>query len=135
MYKRYNSSRPTGGARRQPAPREAEQRPRAPREQPGGDFAAAAREHERKAENYISREPERAPGGSAETGFLDSILNMLPNELYNRNTKKILGLVTAEDLLLASLILLVADSGEKDSAALILALLYILASKAAPAKM
>ena len=131
MYKRYNSSRPTGGARRQPAQREAEQRPRAPREQPGppvGDFAAAAREHERKAENYISRESERAPGGSAETGFLDSILNMLPNELYNRNTKKILGLVTAEDLLLASLILLVADSGEKDSAALILALLYILAS-------
>ena len=131
MYKRYNSSRPTGGARRQPAPREAEQRPRAPREQPGspgGDFAAAAREHESKAENYISREPERTPSGSAETGFLDSILNMLPNELYNRNTKKILGLVTAEDLLLVSLILLVADSGEKDSAALILALLYILAS-------
>lgn len=131
MYKRYNSSRPTGGARRQPAQREVEQRPRAPREQPGppdGDFAAAAREHERKAENYISRETEHAPSGSAETGFLDSILNMLPNELYNRNTKKILGLVTAEDLLLASLILLVADSGEKDSAALILALLYILAS-------
>ncbi len=134
MYRRYNSNRQTGGARRQPPPREAEQRDRgAAHEQPapkpsGGDFAAAAREHERKAENYISRVPERAPGGSAETGFLDSILNMLPNELYNRNTKKILGLVTAEDLLLISLILLVADSGENDNKALVLALLYILAA-------
>ena len=129
MYRRYNSSRPPGGARRQPAPREEDQNKReAVRGQHAGKAAAEGGARGRETENYIRREPERAPGGSAETGFLDSILNMLPNELYNRNTKKILGLVTAEDLLLASLILLVADSGEKDSAALILALLYILAA-------
>ncbi len=82
-------------------------------------------------DDRAKREPERpaAPPHTEqprESGFFDSLLDILPSELYNRRTKKILGLVTAEDLLLLALILLVADNDDADKA-LIFALLYILA--------
>ncbi len=53
---------------------------------------------------------------------------MVPPEIYNRKTKKLLGLFTAEDLLLVSLILMTAESDNSDDTALLIALLYILAA-------
>ena len=113
MYMRYNS-------------KPVRQRP------PGNGGQPPHKEHERRREqehsrpDYIpNREPEPPP---KESGFLDSLLSLVPNELYNRNTKKILGLLTPEDLLLAALILLIADSDDQDSKALIFALIYIMIS-------
>lgn len=56
------------------------------------------------------------------------ILSMLPEALYNRETKKILGVISAEDLLLAALIFLLLDSQEGENSVLVYLLLYILLS-------
>ena len=115
MYMRYNSNpagrRPSGNVQTRQPPHHEPERQNEPK-------------HSRA--DYIP--PPKPPQRTEESGFLDSILNLLPNELYNRKTKKILGLLTAEDLLLAALILLIADSDDQDSKALIFALIYIMAS-------
>lgn len=66
------------------------------------------------------------PGGrKEEPNIVKSILNFIPPGIYNTETKKILGILTAEDLLLAALILMIADSDENDDLALLIALVYI----------
>ena len=60
------------------------------------------------------------------SGLFKSILNFIPSGIYNRETKKILGLFTAEDLLLTALIIMLADSDDNDDTALLIALVYIL---------
>lgn len=50
----------------------------------------------------------------------------LPENIYNPKTKKLFGILSPEELLLASLILLFADSDKDDSNLLCLALLYLL---------
>lgn len=127
MYRRYNSnSRPTGHADgSSPAydgNRTAAAGP-APREERSGNSARRAGETRRRPDQSERKQPSPV----REEGFFDSLLDILPNELYNRRTKKILGLVTAEDLLLIALILLAADSDDRDGKALVFALLYILA--------
>ena len=129
MYRRYNSnSPPRGGGSSAP-----QANLRDPSRGAQGRGAEPPRTGNAQAKNSdrAKREPERAAvpphaDRPSESGFLDSLLDILPSELYNRRTKKILGLVTAEDLLLLALILLVADSDDADKA-LIFALLYILA--------
>ena len=56
------------------------------------------------------------------------LLGLLPPSLYNPETKKVLGLFSAEDLLLAALILLLLDNEENRDPMLIYALLYLLIS-------
>ena len=58
------------------------------------------------------------------------ILKLIPQSLYNPQTSKILGFLSAEDLLLLGLIFLLLDSGDEseDNSMLIYALLYILIS-------
>ncbi|MBQ7959818.1 MAG: hypothetical protein IJ285_01200 [Clostridia bacterium] len=53
----------------------------------------------------------------------------LPHGLYNPETKKILGFLTAEDLLLIALIFLFLEDNEGDNPLLVLALLYLLVSE------
>lgn len=60
------------------------------------------------------------------SGLINSLLNFIPNGVYNRETKKLFNLFTAEDLLLVSLILMLADSDDNDDTALLIALVYIL---------
>ncbi len=50
----------------------------------------------------------------------------LPENIYNPKTKKLFGILSPEELLLASLIFLFADSERDDSNLLCLALLYLL---------
>lgn len=50
----------------------------------------------------------------------------LPENIYNPRTKKLFGILSPEELLLASLIFLFADSERDDSNLLCLALLYLL---------
>ena len=50
----------------------------------------------------------------------------MPPSIYNRESKKILGFLTAEDLLLIALILLLSEKDEGDDSLTVLALVYIL---------
>lgn len=67
----------------------------------------------------------KSGGRKEEPNIVKSILNFIPPGIYNTETKKILGILTAEDLLLAALILMIADSDENDDLALLIALVYI----------
>lgn len=55
------------------------------------------------------------------------LLGMLPPSLYNQKNKKILGFLSAEDLLLAALIFLFLEQEDEDQT-IILVLLYLLLS-------
>lgn len=61
-------------------------------------------------------------------GILGSIFKLVPPFLYNRDTKKLFGILSAEDLLLIAFIIMLADSDDNDDTALLVALLYILIS-------
>ncbi len=58
------------------------------------------------------------------------VTKFIPQSVYNPQTGKILGFLSAEDLLLLGLIFLLLDSGDEceDNSMLIYALLYILLS-------
>lgn len=56
------------------------------------------------------------------------ILGLIPTSVYNPETKKVLGMFSAEDLLLAGLIFLLLENEENDDPMLVYALLYILIS-------
>ena len=56
------------------------------------------------------------------------IESFLPEALYNAESKKLFGILSAEDLLLIALIFIFADSGDEDGNLICLALLYVLLS-------
>lgn len=56
------------------------------------------------------------------------ILGFIPSSIYNPETKKVLGLLSAEDLLLAAMIFLLLENEENDDPMLVYALIYILIS-------
>ncbi len=56
------------------------------------------------------------------------ILGMIPPVLYHPETKKVLGIFSAEDLLLAGLIFLLLENEELEDPMIVYALLYILIS-------
>lgn len=64
-------------------------------------------------------------GGKGLQGLLE---RFLPSGIYNPETKKLFGILSAEDLLLVALIFLISDSEDEESKILILALLYLLIS-------
>jgi hypothetical protein len=55
-----------------------------------------------------------------------SLLGLIPHHIYNPDTKKILGVLSSEDLLLIALIFLFLESSEDDNPLMVLALVYIL---------
>ncbi len=86
--------------------------------------------HSAQKERSEKEPPRSEKTGSANTARL--ISKFIPPSVYNPETGKILGFLSAEDLLLAALILLLIDNdgGEdgEDNSMLILALVYILIS-------
>ena len=58
----------------------------------------------------------------------EPILGLLPPSVYNPETKKVLGFLSAEDLLLAALIFLLLDSPREDDSMMVYVLLYLLVS-------
>lgn len=56
------------------------------------------------------------------------IFGFVPTSVYNPETKKVLGMFSAEDLLLAGLIFLLLENEENNDPMLVYALLYILLS-------
>ncbi len=69
-----------------------------------------------------------APAPPEKGGILRSLSKMLPPGIYNPETKKLFGLLTAEDLFLIALILMIADSDDNEDVALLMALVYIFMS-------
>ena len=63
-------------------------------------------------------------------GALGLLLKFIPQSLYNPETGKVLGFMSAEDLLIAALILVLLDNsdGERENTMLVYALLYVLIS-------
>ena len=62
------------------------------------------------------------------TGKGNPVLNIIPSAIYNQETRKVFGLLSAEDLLIVALILLLLDSKESDDSFLVYILLYLLIS-------
>ena len=122
MYRRYNSNpprgKPPGDASRHGFQNMPPESPHRTEPVQGG----VGREY------YMPPKPEPHDDKRDSDGLLGTMLNMIPTEIYNRKTKKLFGLLTAEDLLLAALILIAADSDNTDDTALLLALLYIIAA-------
>ncbi len=54
------------------------------------------------------------------------LLGLIPRHIYNPDTKKILGVLSSEDLLLIALIFLFLESSEDDNPLMVLALVYVL---------
>ena len=59
------------------------------------------------------------------------LMKFIPKSLYNPETGKVLGVMSADDLLIVALILIMLDSGDdcEDNSMLIYALIYILLSE------
>ncbi len=72
-------------------------------------------------------QPKTEPSDRSTHKPLEFLKNFLPRNLYNPETKKILGILTAEDLLLVALIFLFMEDGENSMMALVL--LYVLLSE------
>lgn len=87
-------------------------------------FEAAAERNKTDHNGNRSNTPGQLAGDPS--GLIQSILKFIPPGIYNRETKKILGVLTAEDLLLVALIIMLADSKDNDDTALLIALVYIL---------
>ena len=67
--------------------------------------------------------------GGKNTFNISSILNsIIPSSVYNPETKKVFGILTAEDLLIVALIFLFSENSEDCDPLLIPALIYILLS-------
>ncbi len=62
------------------------------------------------------------------TSITNLLLKFVPKGLYNRDTKKILGILSAEELLLIALIFLFLEDSGEDNSMLIIAILYVLLS-------
>ncbi len=56
------------------------------------------------------------------------IFNFLPTSVYNPNTQKVFGFMTAEDLMLGAAILILLENKDSENQLLALALLYVLVS-------
>ncbi len=54
------------------------------------------------------------------------LLGMIPRNIYNPDSKKILGFLSSEDLLLIALIFLFLESSDDDNPLMVLALVYVL---------
>ena len=89
--------------------------------------------HSPKPQPRAAAQNQQNPGMGNGSGIFDrsgrdTILGLLPPSLYNPQTKKILGFLSAEDLLLAALIFLMLDSGREEDSIMVYVLLYLLLS-------
>lgn len=77
-----------------------------------------------EAGHGLNFDPDSGDGG---LDFIDKILDLLPQGVYNRETGKFWGVATGEELLIGALILLILSRREsEDDTLLLIALIYIL---------
>lgn len=83
------------------------------------------RPHTERPKRHIRKGGNQQRQAPKANGFLT---RFLPTSIYNPDTKKILGILSAEDLLLVALIFLFLDSDNEDSNLMVLALAFVLLS-------
>lgn len=81
----------------------------------------------RQTQTDCPKSDKKAPSKSKPTAS-NFMLNMLPKNIYNPETGKILGFLSAEDLLLIALIFLFLEDSSEDNPLMVLALVYVLLS-------
>lgn len=82
------------------------------------------------ADNKPPKKCENPP--NVKKRHLGSLSSFIPSSVYNPETKKVFGIFSAEDVLIAALILVLNERSEEngdDNTLLICALLYILLSE------
>lgn len=137
MYRRVYSAQ--AGSRQNPNPSAGTQRPSArSRTASGGGSAQSMNINAPKQQDpQLIDSPPQAPKPQpppqkttaqavSSENILKSLFNKIPKSIYNRETGKLLGILTAEDLMLIALILMIADSDDNEDMALLIALVYIL---------
>ena len=80
---------------------------------------------ENKACNSCKSPPQDSGRKSGMSGLLQKLL---PDAVYNKQTKKFFGIIGAEDLLLLALVFLFMEKDDEENSILVLALLFILVS-------
>ena len=105
MYRRYD-----------PKPNLYPPRPGKPPVSDSGSSKRAPQVHNDNSQKKVKKTPT------------NPILGLGPSSLYNPETKKVLGFLSADDLLLAALILVLLDSECSDDSLLIYVLIYVLIS-------
>ena len=123
MYQRYNP-RPNPYPERQGKP-------------PSGEMGQGLRnqnQYQRTRTSVCKNSPKKempkkeTPLSPKQKNAKDGILRWLPPALYHRETKKILGIFTAEDLLLIALILLFLENETEEDNNPVYLLVYLLIS-------
>lgn len=82
-------------------------------------------EHEHHNHRHNECHEQQLPPKSGK----NPLLGFIPTSIYNPETGKILGFLSAEDLLLVAMILMFLDSEEEGDNLMVYALLYVLASE------
>ena len=103
----------------------------------GSDKAVVAGNHRPQGEVFRNKSQGGHPEGNSsihkkpEAKNPHPVTKFIPQSVYNPQTGKVLGFLSAEDLLILGLIFLLLDSGDEceDNSMLIYALLYILISE------
>ena len=132
MYRRVYSAQ--AGSRQNPNPSAGTQRPSArSRTASGGGSAQSMNINAPQQQDPQlidsppqAPKPQPPPQAVSSENILKSLFNKIPKSIYNRETGKLLGILTAEDLMLIALILMIADSDDNEDMALLIALVYIL---------
>ncbi len=81
-----------------------------------------------KEQDSINKNGQTASKNAEKIGIIKKLEKLVPENLYNPRTKKLFGVLNAEDLLLFALIFIFADSDNEESSLMCLAILYILVS-------
>ena len=72
------------------------------------------------------KEPPPKPPKKKPLPSKNILLDFIPKNIFNPESKKILGFFTSEDLLLIALIFLFLESNDEDNPLMVLALVYVL---------
>jgi len=81
--------------------------------------------HRHNVHNHSRRHEHKEPPKQNK----NPLLSFIPSSIYNQENGKILGFLSAEDLLLIAMILIFLDSDEEGDNLMVYALLYVLASE------
>ncbi len=126
MYQRYaprsemqpqKQGKPTAGEMKHERPMASQQFGKRPCYEKAGQKGQPSQMGQEKCEQKVPK------------GKRNPVLALLPSSVYNPETKKILGVLSAEDLLLIALIFLLLDSEETENSMLVYLLLYVLLSE------
>jgi len=145
IYRRYNPGKAPSSPNNQPPPPQKQQilretaPPKPVSKPPDKSAPNVNREADSQKSMHHQSEPKRkttenpwhshkASPYNGKNAFNNAVHGFLPPHLYNRETKKLLGLFTAEDLLLIALILIFSENDENTDPFTVLALIYILLS-------